>query len=136
MNRHSFTPIRLSEHAFNIQKNIRKSCNPRKSVGKLSVPNRNEASRCCQNFLLAIVIIQVILIIGICITSQLFPHVICKVLMDCQMGSDSSTNLALNEHFRASINPSFVRPINSSIKQSCTNKGKIKYKIYICVLDV
>ena len=126
MNRHSFTRIHLSEHGFNIPKNIRNSFNPRKSIQQLTAHDPN-GSRCCQNLLLAIVIIQLILIIGICVTSQLFPNVICKVFMNCQVGSNSSTNQEFNEHFRSSIIPSFVTPINASIKSNCANKGKFKY---------
>ena len=127
MNRHSFTRVHLSEHGFNIPKNIRNSFSPHKSVRHLSVHDNNGSSRCCQNFLLFIVIIQLILIIGICVTSQIFPNVICNVFMNCQFTTNSSTNQEFNEHFRSSIIPSFVRPINASIKSNCANKGKFKY---------
>ena len=135
MNRHSFTRIPLSDRGFNIPKNIRNSFSPRKSIQQLSVHDLNGPSRCCQNLLLAIVIIQLILIIGICVTSQLFPNVICNVFMNCQFGSNSSTNQEFNEHFRSSITPSFVRPINASIKSNCANKGKFKYKEKVYLIN-
>lgn len=89
MNRQLFTRIRLSENSVNRIKNIRNSFIPRRSglksfsARQLSIYALNEQSKCCQNVLLSIVIIQIIIISGICVTSQLFPNLLCKYFIKC-----------------------------------------------------
>ena len=89
MNRQLFTRIHLSENSVNKLKNIRDSFIPRKSVRQslsmrqFSVYALNEPSKGCQNVLLSIVIIQLIVLIGICVTSQLFPNLMCQYFINC-----------------------------------------------------
>ena len=106
MNRQLFTRVHLSENSRNKLKNIRDSFIPRKSIRQslsmrqFSVYALNEPSKGCQRVLLSIVIIQLIIIIGICVSSQLFPNLMCQYFIKCTSNCSLRGTFKYKDNYR------------------------------------
>ena len=108
MKKQTYTKVHLSENSFDKLRAMRKSVSPsadfRKSIRRqFSAYMVSEPSKLCQTLLLILVIFQFIIIIGIIVVSIMYPGLICKYFINCNLNCKATGMKNRSLQFQCSL---------------------------------